>query len=51
MAYTGTTPFAHTFGEVAEGKPLGYMNSLMNFSVALNMGSLRIRSTFVGAGP
>lgn len=39
IVYTGTMPYAHTFGEVAEGKPLGYMNSLMNFSVALNMGS------------
>lgn len=31
--------FVHTFGEVAEGKNLAYMNSLMNFSLAINMGS------------
>lgn len=33
-------PFVNTFGEVPEGKPLGYLNSLLNFSVAINMGSL-----------
>jgi len=32
-------PFAHTFGEVAEGQNLGYFNSLLNFSLAINMGS------------
>jgi S-adenosylmethionine hydrolase len=31
--------FVHTFGEVAEGKSLAYMNSLMNFSLAINMGN------------
>ena len=32
-------PYLKTFGDVPEGKPLGYMNSLGNFSVALNMGN------------
>lgn len=32
-------PFVHTFGEVPEGKTMAYMNSLMNFSLAINMGS------------
>lgn len=32
-------PFAHTFGEVPEGKTLSYLNSLLNFSLAINMGN------------
>ncbi len=32
--------FVHTFGEVPEGKTLAYMNSLMNFSLAINMGNM-----------
>jgi len=40
--------FVHTFGEVPEGRPLAYMNSLLNFSLAINMGnfadSFRINS-------
>lgn len=39
MVYSGKVPFANTFGAVAEGKPLGYVNSLMNFSLAINMGN------------
>lgn len=37
--FTGTVPFVRTFGDVPEGKLLGYMNSLGNFSLAINMGS------------
>lgn len=40
LVYQDRLKFAHTFGEVAEGKTLGYLNSLMNFSVAINMGNL-----------
>jgi len=32
-------PYQRTFGEVPEGKPLVYVNSLMNVAVALNLGS------------
>jgi S-adenosylmethionine hydrolase len=32
-------PYARTFGEVAEGAPLLYLNSLMNVSFALNVGN------------
>jgi S-adenosylmethionine hydrolase len=32
--------FVHTFGDVPEGKTLAYMNSLMNFSLAINMGNI-----------
>lgn len=32
-------PFVRSFGDVAEGNSLAYINSLMNFSLAVNMGS------------
>jgi S-adenosylmethionine hydrolase len=32
--------FVHTFGDVPEGKMLAYMNSLMNFSLAINQGNM-----------
>jgi S-adenosylmethionine hydrolase len=32
-------PYQRTFGEVPIGKPLAYVNSLMNLAVALNQGS------------
>lgn len=35
--YSGQMPFVDTFGEVKDGAPLLYLNSLMNASVALNM--------------
>jgi len=34
--YEGTAPYSQTFGEVAEGKPLAYINSLLQLSFALN---------------
>lgn len=43
-------PFVSTFGAVAEGQPLGYMNSLMNFSLALNMRSFA-DSFHISSGP
>jgi len=39
VRYSGHVVFANTFGDVPEGQPLGYVNSLLNFSLALNMGS------------
>ena len=36
--FTGELPYRHTFGEVAEGAPLLYLNSLMQVSFALNRG-------------
>ena len=36
--YQGIMPYIQTFGGVAKGKPLAYMNSLMQLSFALNMG-------------
>ncbi|TDK66493.1 SAM hydrolase/SAM-dependent halogenase family protein [Sapientia aquatica] len=35
---TVIAPFETSFGEVAVGKPLAYVNSLLNFSLALNQG-------------
>jgi S-adenosylmethionine hydrolase len=35
--YSGRMPYANTFGAVAAGKPLLYLNSLMQVSLALNM--------------
>lgn len=37
--YEGDMPFAETFGAVATGKPLAYLNSLLQLSFALNMGN------------
>lgn len=37
--YEGAIPYAETFGAVAEGKPLLYLNSLLQVSFALNMGN------------
>lgn len=36
--YTGDMPYSQTFGGVAEGKPLAYINSLLQLSFAINMG-------------
>ena len=37
--WEGQAPYCETFGAVAKGKPLVYLNSLMQLSIALNMGS------------
>ena len=36
LIYTGAMPYSQTFGEVPEGKPLAYLNSLLQLSFALN---------------
>lgn len=36
LVATVKVPFANSFGDVALGKPLAYVNSLLNFSLALN---------------
>ncbi len=38
VVYTGELPYVRTFGDVPEGAPLLYLNSLMCVSFALNMG-------------
>jgi S-adenosylmethionine hydrolase len=37
--YEGNAPYSQTFGAVPEGKPLSYLNSLLQLSFALNQGS------------
>jgi len=37
--YEGDMPYTETFGAVAQGKPLAYLNSLLQLSFALNMGN------------
>jgi S-adenosylmethionine hydrolase len=39
LVYEGTMPFVTSFSAVSEGKTLCYINSLMNVSFAINMGS------------
>lgn len=39
VRYEGRVPFARTFSAVGERQPVAYLNSLMNFSLALNMDS------------
>lgn len=38
-AWRGTMPYARTFGDVPEGSPLLYLNSLLDVAFALNMGN------------
>lgn len=37
--YKGNAPYSQTFGEVTRGKPLAYLNSLLQLSFALNQGN------------
>ena len=37
--YEADMPYAETFGGVAKGKPLAYLNSLLQLSFALNQGN------------
>ena len=38
QVYSGDMPYSRTFGDVPDGKPLAYINSLLQLSFALNMG-------------
>jgi len=38
QVYAGDMPYSQTFGDVPKGRPLAYINSLMQLSFALNMG-------------
>lgn len=50
VVYHRVLPLGHTFGDVPEGKPLAYMNSLLNFSLAINMSNFA--STYrISSGP
>lgn len=39
QVYKGDAPYSQTFGAVAKGKPLSYLNSLLDLAFALNQGS------------
>ncbi|MDQ3682011.1 MAG: SAM-dependent chlorinase/fluorinase, partial [Bacteroidota bacterium] len=39
LMYRGVVPYVKTFGDVKEKEAMGYLNSLMNFSLAINMGN------------
>lgn len=47
--WRGVLPYARTFGDVPEGAPLLYLNSLLNVSFALNRGNFS-RTHGLGAG-
>jgi S-adenosylmethionine hydrolase len=48
--YEGNMPYAETFGAVAKNKPLLYLNSLLQVSFALNMGSFSsVRKIYSGS--
>ena len=49
ILFAGRVPYVKTFGDVAEKKPLAYLNSLMNLSLAINMGSFA-DSFHIGSG-
>jgi S-adenosylmethionine hydrolase len=50
IIYQGSVPFENTFGGVAVGQPLAYLNSLMNLSFALNQQSMASKFN-IAAGP
>jgi S-adenosylmethionine hydrolase len=39
LKYEGTVRYANTFSEVEIGQPIGYLNSLLNFSLGINQGN------------
>ena len=49
-AYRGVMPYVRTFGDVKEGEPLLYLNSLMNVAFALNMGSFSEKHHLASGG-
>jgi S-adenosylmethionine hydrolase len=49
--YQGELPYTRTFGDVPEGAPLLYLNSLMNIAFALNQGNFaKMHDIGYGAG-
>lgn len=50
IVYQGRVPFANTFAEVHQGKVVSYLNSLLNFSIAINAGNFAERYK-IGSGP
>jgi len=48
--FTGAMPFVACFADVPEGQPLAYLNSLLELSLALNMGNFA-KTHHIGSGP
>ena len=48
--FAGDIPYARTFGDVPEGEPLLYVNSLMNVALALNQGSFAAKHGVASGG-
>jgi S-adenosylmethionine hydrolase len=49
--YESNMPYCNTFGAVAKGKPLLYLNSLLQVSVALNSNNFsKVHKVYSGAG-
>lgn len=49
-AYRGIMPYVRTFGDVPEGAPLLYLNSLLNVGFALNRGSFSQKHGLASGG-
>jgi S-adenosylmethionine hydrolase len=50
LKYSGRLPFVTTFSAVPEQQPLCYLNSLLNFSLAVNMGDFA-KQYGIASGP
>jgi S-adenosylmethionine hydrolase len=50
QVFEGTMPYVSTFGDVPEGQPLLYMNSVDNLSAAINWGNFAATHG-IGSGP
>lgn len=48
--YQGEMPYEETFGAVAPGQPLAYLNSLLQLSFALNQGNFAARHMIASGG-
>jgi S-adenosylmethionine hydrolase len=48
--YHGEMPYESTFGAVAIGKPLAYLNSLLQLSFALNQGNFAAVNKIASGG-
>jgi S-adenosylmethionine hydrolase len=49
VVYHGEMPYAETFGSVGMGKPLAYLNSLLQLAFALNQGDFAAANK-IGSG-
>lgn len=50
QVYRGVIPYVRTFGDVKEGEPLLYLNSLLNVAFALNRGSFSEKHGLASGG-